>query len=333
MSTEGLDRVRDSVETADEVIHALALVGKTPRRVLDVLGSLAEDGDIYLVGSLGAGLGNAGSDIDVHIVVGDTTLNNAPGMFFVDECILDVQYFARSAISEAVGALRTETAALAGARCALGLSLSRRDAKRLSRWATAVPFDRDSPKVLMDDDDLELVRAGLVRAAFDDAVIAVWVAEVLDRAGRPSSYAWRCAGRSVLEVVARCRGDVFVGTKWVWSKARRLGLPTDMVTAVASVSDPASWRSALQRCGLAAFAPAGLVSATWATAATEPVTVAGVAYQLVDKRRLVAGIAPSSGGTQVELGPDEVVAGLAEGVVKITIDIAAVDELVMGGSY
>lgn len=69
-----------------EVREALARVALTPEEVVRILGSCLEGGDVHLVGSLAAGLGNnRGSDVDLHVFVDEPAPGVVPMPFFAGQ--------------------------------------------------------------------------------------------------------------------------------------------------------------------------------------------------------------------------------------------------------
>ena len=145
----------------------LAIVGTTPDRVADVLGSVLDGGPSYLTGSLGTGLGNPGSDIDIVVFTDGAQQGELPMMFFVDEVILDVQFFAADSVADACRAASSSWAELPVGRCSRSAAPPARLQKRLSRWCTATPLlDQTLPSVVKDDERAS-VHAALVRGALN----------------------------------------------------------------------------------------------------------------------------------------------------------------------
>lgn len=217
--------------TAD---RCLKTVNRTTAEILGLLGSVPEGGEPYLVGSLAAGLGTARSDIDVHVFVEGERPHSTPMMFFLGDTIVDLWFHERDAPARGCAALPGRWVRLPAGECALGAPPDRASLALLSRWATGVPFSPECPPLLTPA-QLERVARSLVRAALEDALRFAALAGLLDQAGLPSGAAWRRAARAVVEVVLRGRGEMFVGDKWLWAKARRTEVPRPLLVSADAV--------------------------------------------------------------------------------------------------
>ena len=206
---------------SSEVRDAVRRVGLTPEEVVDVLGSCLDGDDVYLVGSLAPDLGNAHSDIDLHVFVSDEAPGVVPMLFFAGRTRLDLVCHAVSSPAEALAKLPTVHVHLLSGVCAVGDLPGMTDLKRLSRWATAVPLFDGSPPIFADD-EVERIAAALVRAALNTTVRAAALAHLMRTVGSPyAGLAWSRAAEAAVEVVVRTHGDIFVGDKWLPAKARR----------------------------------------------------------------------------------------------------------------
>lgn len=105
-----------SSSRVDEALRPVAISTTDVRKLLK---DLTDDGDLYLVGSLAAGLGNRGSDVDIQIFVDSDDFTSTPMMFFVERVVVDVQYFKLGSPASLVP-LDCPTADIAGGPCALG---------------------------------------------------------------------------------------------------------------------------------------------------------------------------------------------------------------------
>lgn len=127
----------------------------------------------------------------------------------------------------------------------------------------------------------------MTRAGLEEALrLGAMAAFLEESAPSTTSIAWRRAGRALLELAARTRGDLFIGDKWTWAKARRSGLGEDLVEACSQMSTRRHWADATRLLGLAIPDPRGVVTVERAPAAT--LTLSGTTYELVDGRTLVA---------------------------------------------
>ena len=225
----------------DKIRSALRRVGLTPETVVDVLGSCLDTDRVFLVGSLAAGLGNADSDVDIHVFVPDFAPGLVPMLFFANRTRLDLLRYEAGAPAAALAKTPHVSVAMLGGRCALGALPGMTDLKRLSRWATAVALHEDTVPVF-DEAEMARVGAALVRLAVDGTVCAAALAAVMQAAGSPyAPLAWSRAAELALEVVVRAAGEIFVGDKWLPTKARRCHLPPSLLAAARRVGSSAEY--------------------------------------------------------------------------------------------
>lgn len=303
----------------------LEVVGAGVEDLLELLGSSAE-GRPFLVGSLGAGLGNHRSDIDVHVVTtAPGPFDGEPAMFFLGERIVDVHRFSDAAIAGLLDSFSTDTVPLLAGRCALGAAPAHRLVKRVGRWAAALPLTGDEEDRILDPGRVPVVGATLVRAAVEDALAATRVAMVMRDGGRNETAAWYRAARAIAEVAVRSHGDLYVGTKWWWQKARRVPIDPSTAGAMRSVADETSLRSFAAGVGLAL---PDIESVVLVEVVDAPRFVVGRRpHALVDGRRLVPLAADGDEPTGEQLFH-----GLREGSHRLAVDAAAIDSWLTGSS-
>lgn len=310
---------------------ALGKVGATPVALRDLLGSLLDAGDAYLVGSLAAGYGTGMSDIDVHIFDASVESHGAPMMFFLGRTIVDVVYFDPTEPSALSASLSKDLMRLPHGPCSLGATRSRKTLARLGRWATAIPL-QGSPQPVLDQSMWEATIATSTRGAVADVVLLAAVAELAEAAGRATAPgAWRQAGRSVLEVASRASGEVFVGRKWTWTKAAAVGLDDALVEGADDVRTAGHLARVLDRVGLSALDPAGLV--TLRRNQVDEIAIANRRLALVDGRRLVDARLACSGRLKdvvSSIGPADALAAIAYGVVWAQVDDNALTDWIGG---
>jgi hypothetical protein len=308
-----------------DIDAALTRVGTRPAAVSELLGSIRDDGPAFLVGSLAAGLGNRGSDIDVNVFCAEPT-GEAPMMFFLGQTSVDVQLYATEESRRIVAALATDRVAFAGSVCALGPPPELKTQRRISRWLTACPFTSSQAPVF-EDAEAELALAALVRGALENLVRAGYAALVLEPLGAASEVAWRRAGRAVIETLARGRGDVFIGEKWLVARAARCGVDRALVRRAFEVSCSEELAGVLRTAGLPQLELSELVSLAGA-APLEEFALAGRSWTLLGGARLLPG---SPGDLSAERlaseGGPGLAEALAEGALAVAVDHHALDEV------
>ncbi|MEU6721103.1 nucleotidyltransferase domain-containing protein [Nonomuraea sp. NPDC046802] len=308
---------------------ALAIIGVTTEAIRELLGSAAEGGRLYLVGSLAAGLGSRGSDIDIHIFTEDPPAGNTPMMFFLDDHIVDFLYFKHGAPSAACTTLSARTVELPFGHCALGRGLPFKQQNRLSRWVTALPFDREE-QLLLDADQRRTVGGVLVRSALDEVVAFAAMGTVLDAAKMPSRMFWRRAARQTLHALCRAAGELYIGEKWLWRNARHAGLDPSLLDEGQRVRSASEFTAFAVHAQLPAFCPEELVRLR--VGDFERFSLAGGVYGLVNDSRLV--LLPHTGDLEersladalVQTSPSLLAEMLAEQLVSLEPDPTAIDK-------
>ncbi|MCP2258138.1 hypothetical protein LX15_001832 [Streptoalloteichus tenebrarius] len=257
--------------------EALRTVGLDVDQLRSALDKVLAEGEGYLVGSLACGLGNAASDVDVHVLREGVDEPSGPQLFFVGGVTVDVERYPAHWPAEL--ARRAAAAAVVGLPfgvVALDRPIAGRSRRWASRWPSALPLRDGAPPVL-DESDVRAVLPLLLRSALDQLLLATALARLADAAAAPADarrYLWRRAERQVLELRCRAAGDVTTGQKWLSDRAHRLGL---------AVAEPAGDEASLRSATAAAGVPA---LDEWALTALRP---AGGARQadLAGKRFLV----------------------------------------------
>jgi len=275
-----------TVTFAAEARAAVGKVGLTPEQIVEVLGSCLDGEAVYLVGSLAAGLGNAGSDIDLHVFVTERAAGVVPMLFFADRVRLDLVHHEAGRPAAVLAATPRDWVPLLGGRCALGRLPGMTDLKRLSRWATALPLHAGVPP-LLDQAQVARAAAAVVRAAVEVSVRTAAFATILAAAGAEHApLAWSRAADLAVEAAVRAAGEIFIGDKWLPAKARRAGLPPALLARARQVSSAAGYDRFVTSLGLPVSDPAALVSLHLAPA--PEYTFAGRTYQLHGDRLLPA---------------------------------------------
>ncbi|MBQ1026022.1 hypothetical protein [Micromonospora sp. C95] len=205
--------------TDHTVGRALGVVGVDLDSLLAMAGSVLADGHPYLVGSLAVGLGNRGSDIDIHHFRPGIAEPAPPYLMFVDGVTVDVEYYPAempaSTVSRYTG---TPLATVADGRIALAPPPDRTVADRLTRWLTALPLYESSPPLIAEGDRATVV-ALLARVAYEHLVQFAALATLAEQPA--AAYLWQRAARQALEVACRVAGDVATGDKWLPRRAVR----------------------------------------------------------------------------------------------------------------
>ncbi|MFJ8588347.1 hypothetical protein ACIRD2_27370 [Streptomyces sp. NPDC093595] len=211
--------------TADE---ALARVGLDRHTVLELGGSVLDAGRPFLVGSLAAGMGNQGSDVDIHLLVDGLDRPTPPFLLFSGDTPVDIEHVPATMPARALAKARGhDTVDSPLGPVSLGPPPDRSLRRRLARWVSALPL-RDDADRIYEESDAHALLPVLVRAALDEFVLLSAMASVAERAGVApdrTAYLWSRAGRHLLEVRCRAAGDVMTGAKWLPGRAGRLGVP------------------------------------------------------------------------------------------------------------
>lgn len=309
----------------DEVRAAVARVGLRPEQVVEVLGSCLDGEAVYLVGSLAAGLGNAGSDIDLHVFVTERAQGVVPMLFFADRVRLDLVHHETGRPAAVLATTPVAAVALCGGQCALGPLPDMTDLKRLSRWATAVPLYSAGPP-LFDRAETARAAAAVVRLAVDVTVRTAAVASILTAAGAAHApLAWSRAADVAVEAAVRAAGEIFIGDKWLPVKARRAGFAPDVVAGARAVDSAAAYDRFVATLGIPVADPTVLVSVHQAP--TAEFTFGDRRFQLHGDR-LVPALelpSPSLPAALDAVGAHRLRAAITAGAVSLTVDPDAVD--------
>lgn len=320
--------VRADARSGHRLAQALQRVGKKPSDLYDLLGTSLDGTHAYLVGSLAAGFGSTSSDIDIHVFDADNEQPSAPILFFLDRTGVDVVHFLPGEVAEAVGALPAAWTDLGGGVCAFGPTPARRLQVRLGRWSSAIPLLDTSP-ALVAPDHATPIAACNARGALRDTICIATVAALAEAAKRASGTvggAWRRSATSLVDLIATARGQVFVGSKWVWQKARSAGLDDRDLAAIESVRTRRGFTEASSRFGLPEQPLEELVILRPGEA--QPVEISSRAMLLVDHARLVDASAAVHGPLHElvdQHGPDLVLGALASRAVVAEVDDSALD--------
>ncbi|MBO4206722.1 hypothetical protein [Micromonospora echinofusca] len=307
-----------------DIDRALDVVGLTLADVLELGGSVLTAGPAYLVGSLAGGLGNRGSDVDIHLLVPGIDKPSPAFLFFAGHTPIDIEHYPeRLPATMVAGARAYPVGKLPLGAVSLAPAPGRRTRRTAARWLNALPLHPDQPPVFAPA-DAPAVLAVLVRAALDQ-VLQVWAAARLATrvdAGH-AGYLWARTGREVLELRCRARGDVLTSEKWLPDRAARLGFDPAFARAHYTVDSEDALTGLLADTGLAGWDPWRLTRLR-----TEPdrqrVRLGRTEYALTRHGRLVAD--PVTGaGTTTEIADrypaDRLLAALRDG--ELTLDVAS----------
>lgn len=309
--------------------EGLRVVGTTPQQVAEVLGSVLEGGPSYLAGSLAAGLGNGGSDIDVLVFTEEEEPGDLPMMFFLDNIILDVQFFPRGSAGASCRSASSSWVPLAIGPCSEQPAPTPRLQKRLSRWITAVPLlDAAGPPVI-DDEDRAPVQAGLVRGSIEAAVSLAAMARVVQPEWAP--VYWNRASRQVAEAAIRGAGDVFVGDKWLARKLKRSSLPSATASALRGATTEAEYATCCDLLGVTGAAAPNLTVLEHVEGA--PVVRVGSTDLTITGGRRACELPGDLSGEPVavaaEHGAATVLSALRNGAIRIVVDDQALSEVLL----
>ncbi|WP_157740264.1 hypothetical protein [Micromonospora auratinigra] len=234
-----------------DVDRALDVVGLTLAEVLELGGTVLTAGPAYLVGSLAGGLGNRGSDVDIHLLVPGIDKPTPAFLFFAGDTPIDIEHYPDTMPAAlAAGAQAYPVRTLPIGAVSLAPAPGRRTRRTAARWLNALPLHPDQPPVFAGP-QAAAVRAVLVRAALDQ-LLQVWaVARLADPVDPDAAaYLWSRAGRELLELRCRAAGDVLTSEKWLPSRARRLGLTEPAVRAHYTVAGAGDLAALLADTGL-----------------------------------------------------------------------------------
>lgn len=282
--------VADTGATADS---ALAVVGLTVDDIDDVVNAQLEGGHAYITGSLAAGLGSPGSDLDIHILRPDLTTSMGPFMRFVGDVVIDIEcYPAQTAdlVRDAAGAVPTVDSAL-GPIAAEHPADPVFESRIVPRWLHATPLRASSPPIF-DAGAQRAILPVLVRRALDCLVRSVALARLADAADTDDEarrYLWREASRYLLDLRCGALGDVTTNLKWLPSRVARLNLPDPTLAG-----DEAGYRD-LARRALLPDLDEWQVSSLRPASERQPVRLGDRAWALTRNGRLLSAWSDETG--------------------------------------
>ena len=282
---------RTEMQLARSVDSALAMLGATIDDVLDVMPTYG--GEPYLVGSLAAGYGDRGSDIDVHVVT-DDAIDQGPVLTFTRGGVcVDVRYVTRQRIDRIVSQRRARHSARPAGRA---------DAWLVSRWLNSMCFNDMGPS-LLDDAQAERGQALIVSSLVDDLVAMYAFTKLAESADVDRSwYLARRTGTIAWELAATLSGHNYLGSRWLPARstdprvallarfASRVERSTDLAMVLESLAINPS--EACHRVALEVNREA------------ERWTVAGDQWLLVGGRRLIPRVDPAPATIEAALGAD-----------------------------
>ncbi|OEV11295.1 hypothetical protein AN218_13590 [Streptomyces nanshensis] len=240
------------------VEQALKVVGLTLDEVRDLGGSVLTAGPAYLVGSLAGGLGNKGSDVDVHLLVEGITKPTPAYLFFAGETPVDIEHYPVTMPAQLIATADAfPVRELPVGRVSLAPSPGRRMRRTASRWLNSLPLLPGQSPVFTEE-EAGRVLPMVVRSALDQMLVVWAVARLAERADPGSdtaAYLFRRAGRELLELRCRAQGDVLTSEKWLPSRAARLGIDADLVRRHYAVPDEKELVALLADTGLADWDP------------------------------------------------------------------------------
>lgn len=283
-----------------DVAGALGVVGLTLADVLDLGGSVLTAGPAYLVGSLAGGLGNRGSDVDIHLLVPGISKPSPAFLFFSGETPIDVEHYPVTMPAKLVETARSfPVRKLPVGVVSLGPSPGKRTRRTAARWLNSLPLHDDQPPVF-DAAEAEAVLPALVRAALD-GVLLMWATARLAQGtdADAARYLWARAGREVLELRCRAQGDVLTSEKWLPNRADRLGFDPAFVRGHYTASSEAELLELLADTGLADWDPWQLT--TLRTDTEREVTKLGREEYVITRHGRLIGDAVSADGTLAEV--------------------------------
>lgn len=309
---------------ATKVSDALKVAGLDLDQLVSGTGGVLTQGEPYLVGSLAAGLGNKGSDVDIHLFRDDLTESQEPRLLFVGDVLVDVEvhptqmpcqmaetYAGVSVVEHAIGAV------------SLTSPPSRRERRRLARWMGALPlFEAQN---VFDGQDRRNIGAVLVRSALNSLVETWALASVSGRsslAAEATSYLWRRSGRQLLELACRAAGDFTPSEKWLPARAARWEFTEGLVGACWGVTDEKSFRRAAVKVGLPVCDPLSLTRISRDPEAKN-VNLAGRRMTATRHGRVVPARQDVEGGTAdvlERIDADGLLASLTTSVLVLHVD-------------
>jgi len=224
----------DNPAVRDRLDAALARVGATPTELLAQGGSVLSAGAGYLVGSLAQGLGNAASDIDIHIFLPELARPSPPYLFFLGTTPVDVEHYPAGDPARMLGSLATVVAPTPLGDVAHVAVLSRAARTCLTRWCTAMPLRPEYPPIF-DEPARALITAHLLRSALSRTMHAWATAALVAEADLDFEYALRQCGKAILDMAVVAAGVLPAGDKWLPARMRLADLPAELIDAVTAV--------------------------------------------------------------------------------------------------
>ncbi|MEQ4305101.1 nucleotidyltransferase domain-containing protein [Plantactinospora sp. B6F1] len=318
-------------ESGFSTADALRVVGVRRQEVERLAGSIFADRPAFLVGSLAAGLGNEGSDIDVHVF----TEGDAPvGLMelFAGERPVEVQQFDLGIPRGLMAGFRANAAVrqLKIGPCAVGGEApARATQRRMAHWLYALPFSADQmPARVFAEDDESWVHAVLVRGAVEETLLCAATAILAEETGASATaYTWRRTGRWLLETVVRAAGDLFVAEKWLPRRIARAGVAASLAGDLYGLTDGAGFRKVLGRLGVEGLDPKDVVVLRRPDDA-EPVKIGPARFILLTKTRLVqdTGVpAGPLGDALADVGPEAVLRAVGSQELIPRVDPSRLD--------
>ncbi len=239
--------------TPADLARSLGVVGLTVDDVLTLGGSVLTAGPAYLVGSLAGGLGNRGSDVDIHLLVPGIDKPTPAFLFFSGQTPVDIEHYPDTMPGQMVAAARAfPVRELPVGQVSTAPAPGRRTRRTAARWLHAMPLFPDQPPVF-DEPAARDMAPVLTRAALDQLLL-VWATARLAE-GEAARYLWARGGRELLELRCRCLGDMLTSEKWLPSRAGRLGMDAGFVRAHYAVGDEAGLVALLDGTGLETWDP------------------------------------------------------------------------------
>lgn len=306
---------------------ALARVGTTPADLFAHGGSVLEAGTPYLVGSLAQGLGNRGSDVDIHLFVPGLARPTPPFLFFLGQTPVDVEHYPAEEPGRLLGGLSPAAVATALGDIALAAPPDRRPRTWLTRWCTALPLRPDTPPVF-DRAARALVTAHLLRATLSRTVLAWGTAELVAASGADAAPAWALCTRSILDLACVGAGVLPAGDKWLPARMRLAALPGDLVDAATRARTGEATARLLGGLGLPAFDPLEVTRLEPDPDATE-VRIGRRQHVLTQFGRLEDALPAVAGSCRAVLGErsaGELLAAVTTGLLRLAPDEDAISE-------
>ncbi|SDH49184.1 hypothetical protein SAMN05192558_10290 [Actinokineospora alba] len=302
---------------------ALARVGLTVAEVRDLGGSVLDAGRPFLVGSLAAGMGNRGSDVDIHLLVPGLDQPTPPFLLFAGATPIDIEHYPAELPGKVVRRIDgAPTADVPLGRVSLAPPPDRSLRRRLARWLTAVPLLDDTDRVFAEADAAAILPV-LVRAALDEFVQFQAAAAVADRVdAEAAAYLWARAGRQLLELRCRAAGDVTTGHKWLPDRATRLGITVDRQRAHYTARCAADITELAADTGLARLDPLTLTRVAPDPRCTE-ITIGRQRLRVTPHQRVLRTAVEADGllGDAVDAaGAAEVLGGVLRGELVLRAD-------------